>query len=237
MKQKILFALLAVVCLVGCGGSDEEEQSLLESFYSNVAFAGVWNVSEVNIGGTWQGAKAVGYKDSQIIIAEDSCYQSFGRFGNSYGRYVIKDGKAQCLDYYRKLRMVCHFKRISGNNATATITNKDGVSLDFRLLRDDSNPAIYLDPLKYLDGTWDIREADGGGYIELHGYAAVVHHSQFDAGWYIDRHPSGISRLLFGEQMAGYFDLSKEPYTLHLQGRCYELGDRNITFDCIKRSE
>ena len=236
MKQKILFALLAVVCLVGCGGSNEEEQGLLESFYSNVAFAGVWNVSEVNIGGTWQDAKAAGYKDSQIIIAEDSCYQSFGRFGNSYGRYVIKDGKAQCLDYYRKLHMVCHFKRISGNNATATITNKDGVSLDFRLLRDDSNPAIYLDPLKYLDGTWDIK-GDEGGYVVLHGYGADIHHSLFDAGYWVERSSSDIRNLMFGSELGVYFNLSATPYTMHIQGSCHELNGKYITLECTKRNE
>lgn len=231
----MMMAALAVV-LAGCG-SDEEEVGGLESFYSNVLFAGVWNVSEVNIGGTWQDAKTAGYKDSQIIITEDSCYQSFGRFGNSYGRYSISSGnKANCKDYYGKLHMVCHFKNVSGNKATATVTNKEGASLDFHMERDDNNPAIYLDPLKYLDGTWDI-DGDEGGYVVLRGYAADVHHSKFDASYEVYRSTTGLWALNFGSGILAIFDMSTTPNTFHVQGRCYELNGKEINFVCTKRSE
>ena len=225
---------MVAACLTACGGSDEEEQDLLESFYSNVAFAGVWNVSEVNIGRTWQDAKTAGYKDSQIIIAEDSCYESSGRFGYNYGRYRMKNGKANCLDYYGKLQLVCQFKNINGNTATATITDKSGVTLDFHMERDNSNPALYLDPLKYLDGYWDI-DGDDGGYVQLRGYSADIHTSKFDYGCYIERSSFTIYSLSFGYNFTGRFNLSREPYTLHIQGRYPDF--QNINFTCVKRSE
>lgn len=236
MKQKILFALLAVVWLVGCGNEEEDNPKGIEDFYSNVAFAGVWNVSEVNIGGAWQDARTADYKDSQIIIAEDSCYQSFGRFGNCYGRYTTKGRTATCLDDYRRQHLVCQFKSISGNKATATITNKEGRSTDFHLERDDSNPALYLDPLKFLDGTWDIHN-DEGGYVSIYGYSADIHHSKFNAGYEIYRSPADISSFKLGSGLTIRFDLSKTPYTLSIAGRCYELNGKYINITCTKRDE
>lgn len=239
MKQKILFALLAAVCLVGCGSEEEEVQGGIETYYSNVSFAGVWNVAEVNIDGRWQSSRTAGYKDSQIVIAEDSCYQSSGRFGFSYGRYTADGSTVNCLDNYRKLHLLCEFKNIVGNKATATIVNKNGISLDYHLERDDSNPALYLDPLKYLNGTWDIDQTDNG-YIILRGYSADIHYDGIDDSFWINRQQDNIGSLRFSgntSNFSGFFDLSKEPYTIHLQGRIYYPNNKYISLKCTKREE
>ena len=225
--------MLITAVIAGC--SKENEDDCVDSYYSNVAFAGVWNVSEVNIGGTWQDAKTASYKDTQIIITEDSCYQSFGKFGKNYGRYRIKDGKANCIDYYGKLCLVCQFKNVNSKTATAAITNKDGVTLDFRLTKDDGNPALYLDPLKYLNGYWDV-DGEEGSYVHLRGYAADIHTSKMDeCGFWVHRATWDINGLMFGETFIARFDLSKEPYVLTLSGNNSNEIYRNRTLTCIKR--
>lgn len=232
MKQKILFAMLAVVCLVGCG-SDEEEFLVNNPL---MPFAGVWNITEVNMGGSWQSAKSAGYGNTYIIFSEDSCYQTDGHFGSSYYHYKVEGGKIICTDYYDKLQLICQFKSISGQAATATITDNSGKSFDFRMERDESNPALYLDPLKFLDGTWDIHN-DEGGYVSIYGYSADIHHSKFNAGYEIYRSPADISSFKLGSGLTIRFDLSKTPYTLSIAGQCYELNGKYINITCTKRDE
>lgn len=232
MKQKILFALLAVVCLVGCG--NEEEDVLLNNL--SMPFAGVWDITEVNMDGSWQSAKSAGYGNTYVIFSEDSCYQTDGRFGSSYYHYKVEGGRIICTDYYDKLQLICQFKSISGQAATATITDNSGKTLDFRMKRDESNPAKYKNPVKYLDGYWDIDGVDGG-VVDLYEGCFVIISGIFDYRSDVERSTWDIGHFKFGSYFVAVPDLSSKPWKLNVSRTNFGQEYRNVNFTCTKRAE
>ena len=120
MKQKILFTLLAVVCVVGCGGSDEEND--FEKFYADDDFVMTDRNIQEKIVGTW-------IIDAQMTNGEWTDVKD--RYPvSAYTRISIShDGTCQFNDYNDVKYSVQD--RVLSLTILALVVETDNVSIHF----------------------------------------------------------------------------------------------------------
>lgn len=126
MKQKILFALLAVVCLVGCGSDDED----FEKFYADDDFVMTDKNIQEKIIGTW-------IIDAQMTNGEWTDVKD--RYPvSAYTRISIShDGTCQFNDY-NDVKYSVQDRVLSFTVLALVVEETDGVSTHFFPLHSQS---------------------------------------------------------------------------------------------------
>lgn len=152
MKQKILFALLAVMCLVGCGSEEEDAIAITAA---NIA--AMWDVTATNDGSGW-----VACDSSRVILSEDGYCMTMGRLSivkSIHGKYQFSGNTATLRDDEGNGMAQCTFSEVRQNTARATFACPGNTTIELRMRRNRTLPLMYKEPIKFLQGRWVLVES------------------------------------------------------------------------------
>ena len=152
MKQKILFALLAVACLVGCGSDEEGVVNI-----SSETIAAMWDVTATNDGSGW-----VTCDSSRVVLSEDGYCMTMGRLfydGSIHGKYSFYENTATLRDDDGAKTSQCVFTEVRKHTASAVFSFPDNRKMELRMERNETQPLMYKDAVKYLQGRWTLMKS------------------------------------------------------------------------------
>ena len=151
----LLFILLFVFIFPSC--SSDENSSPLEITTQNVVAK--WVATEMLSGNTWVAVDTTQYLPACLFLSEDGYFWTLGMiYRNGAGKYML-DGNTITTTDGKKL---CRFETLTANTAQAYVSDGEGGTLQLRFQRDETARYLYIEPKKWLVGTWHIDDIQGG---------------------------------------------------------------------------
>lgn len=156
MRNKYLLFILLFVSIFPCCSSDEDS-SPLEITPQNIVAK--WVANEMLSGNTWVPVDTTQYLPATLYLTEDGYFWAEGMiYRNGAGKYLLNGNTVTTTDG----KKLCRFENLTTQTAQAYVNDGEGRTLQLRFMRDESGRFLYLDPPKWLVGTWRIDDIQGG---------------------------------------------------------------------------
>lgn len=210
MRNKSSLFLLLLVSIFSCCSSDEDSSTIEVNAQNIVA---KWVATEMLSGNTWIPVDTTQYLPAILFFTEDGYFWTEGMiYKNGAGKYIL-NGKNVTTSEGKNL---CRFETLTTHTAQAYVSDGEGGTLRLRFKRDESGRFLYLDPKKWLIGTWRIDDMQGG-IAEFTEARAKIIYGDIVLNDSYGRVPSIPKIIAIGEQIYIFSaDLNVSPNIIYL---------------------